>query len=461
VLVFGLLFAAPAQATDFVSGRVGFSSASVRGGFRYAAGAAFPSRPTSSPTKQHSSGSRRRLWRWYHSGSGNKIGLRPELAVSRPGRRGLSLVRHDSLANGAAGSGGGEGTRRGARARARGCTWRCERPALASGRDQTCALRAGRVECWGEGASTPSEGSRAWYPAVVPELKDALQLATYGDHSCALRQGGRVSCWGNNSFGQLGDETRVPSSVPVEVTGITTAVQVAVGAGHSCALLRDGTVQCWGDNSFGQLGGGSSTNSAAPVTVSNLDQVRQIAASDQYSCGLLTDGSVHCWGEDFPTHVPVAGLEGVRSIAAGDTLACALCMDGALRCWQPPAFAVAFEYGELPANVTQLVVSGFDWMSQDVSVCALTSDGTIACSGANSHGQLGSGDRTDRRAFALVSGIHDAVEVSAGRFHACAHLATGKLRCWGGDEVGQLGIGFAHTNYPNGVAIPVEAGACL
>ena len=51
--------------------------------------------------------------------------------------------------------------------------------------------------------------------------------------------------------------TTNPTLRPVPVTGITTAVAVAAGYRHSCALLQDGRVQCWGDNTFGELGDGA------------------------------------------------------------------------------------------------------------------------------------------------------------------------------------------------------------
>lgn len=51
-------------------------------------------------------------------------------------------------------------------------------------------------------------------------ISDAEAIAVGSGHSCALRHGGRVSCWGRNSFGQLGDGTETNRAKPVEVVGL-------------------------------------------------------------------------------------------------------------------------------------------------------------------------------------------------------------------------------------------------
>jgi cysteine-rich repeat protein len=344
------------------------------------------------------------------------------------------------------------------------CTSRCERPSLASGHNQTCWLQAGRVACWGEAPSTSAEGSNAWSPAFVTGIDDALQLAARGGHACALRADGGVSCWGDNSVGQLGDGTTTSSAVPVNVSGITSATGVAVGDAHSCALLADGTVQCWGDNTLHQLGDASNVSSPVPVPVVNLGSVTQLVAGGTYSCALLLDRTVQCWGEYSPAPATVAGLDDVRTISGSDYMnACALRFDGELHCWEggDPALGTFFPYGSPPADLMQIAVSGWDWIAQEVSVCVLTSAGTIACSGANASGQLGSGERGEQRlAFELVHGLQDAVEISAGGTHFCARLASGQVHCWGNAEAGQLGIGFKYANSPFGLAKPAPVALC-
>jgi alpha-tubulin suppressor-like RCC1 family protein len=75
-------------------------------------------------------------------------------------------------------------------------------------------------------------------------------------HCLAILADGTVWAWGNNEYGQLGDGTTTNRVLPVEITpppGVTF-VQVAAGGIHSLALDSVGNVWSWGDNAYGELG---------------------------------------------------------------------------------------------------------------------------------------------------------------------------------------------------------------
>src|SRR5262249_61477224 len=145
--------------------------------------------------------------------------------------------------------------------------------AVAGGGSHTCALVVGgAVYCWGSGYEGQL-GQGAFVPSTTPVqaagISTAIAIRAGWTHSCALLQDGSVWCWGSNVTGQLGDGTTQNSAVPVRVQGISTATNVTASWWHhTCALLADASVRCWGENTWGQLGDGTTTSASAPVRMS-------------------------------------------------------------------------------------------------------------------------------------------------------------------------------------------------
>jgi alpha-tubulin suppressor-like RCC1 family protein len=76
-----------------------------------------------------------------------------------------------------------------------------------------------------------------------------------------------VYCWGNNTYGQLGDGTGTARLLPVQVPGFWGVKQLGAATSHTCALKTDGSMWCWGNNDYGQLGNGNMSNRATPTRV--------------------------------------------------------------------------------------------------------------------------------------------------------------------------------------------------
>jgi len=150
-------------------------------------------------------------------------------------------------------------------------------PVITAGGYHTCALSStGAVQCWGENAHGElgsGTSTNASTPVTVSGLSSrVLSIAAGKSHSCALASAGAMQCWGDNQFGQLGDGRKDTfSRTPVMVSGLSSGVvAVAAGAYHTCARTSAGAVQCWGENTYGALGDGTTTNSSRPVAVVGL-----------------------------------------------------------------------------------------------------------------------------------------------------------------------------------------------
>lgn len=345
---------------------------------------------------------------------------------------------------------------------------------ISAGAAHTCAIDAlGTVRCWGaDDAGQLGDGPAVnGLPPVAVQLgQPAISVAAGGAHTCALVADGGVRCWGSNIAGEVG--SAVPGQHPVPAAAVPLgrpALAVAAGNGHTCALLADGSVRCWGANGLGQLEGVPGPDSSSPAAAVSLGvPARALTAGDRHTCALLGDASVRCWGaaaggilgDADPVLIAAgAGLgsqvqlgQAARAISAGGDTTCSLLANGSVRCWGSDANGQLGDGGPVPgdpaigpAPATFLGTAGRAIAVGGSAACALLANDMVRCWGGDQEGQLGDGGAIPGVASSVPAATvalgGPARAITAGGLHVCALLADGALRCWGGDASGQLGDG--------------------
>ncbi len=125
--------------------------------------------------------------------------------------------------------------------------------AVSAGGQFSCAvLETGAVKCWGyDGEGQLGDGKSSVenpFPVSVLNVSGATAVAAGAYHACALIGDGSVRCWGSDGYGDLGNEPTSGSvSTAVSVAGLDDATAVSTGYDHTCVLRQGGVVECWGE----------------------------------------------------------------------------------------------------------------------------------------------------------------------------------------------------------------------
>lgn len=368
---------------------------------------------------------------------------------------------------------------------------------VTAGFQHTCALAEGDVYCWGDSSKKQmgpaSTGLLIKTPVKVTGLPTGVSYVSAADDNTCAIQAGNVYCWGGNFNGAVGGFAAL-AAAPVKILDdswvpLSNIVKVSSGLTGSCAITVDGKAYCWGKSNalvgFSDPAFPAHPDDALPVNGlaypvqglsrglngPDLGAVTDISVGSYHVCAVVV-GKVYCWGNNDQR----GGWRGVNNpgfAALGydpnDAVKShRVCYPWVMAGTPVPAMdpfiyntsvTPGIMYGlflqpaggpapidttmcnpkpqptsevALDANVKQVVVSG-------TSTCALLNSGTLWCWGYN-YGRLArdptdpvpsiftTGDSAD---FPLevktITGIESVVRNGGG----FAALKGGKLFAWG------------------------------
>lgn len=397
--------------------------------------------------------------------------------------------------------------------------------AITAGTGATCVINdktTTNVACWGSGiltgrmttASTTASTDSGVPTTINSAITGFSSVDMSNTHACAAA-GISVVCWGVNSFQKLGNNDasgdQSKTYPPRAVNDVNKALRgeaiTSVGAGwsHTCASTAYGTVACWGYNALGQLGqdtsnsasGGTQSDAtyqpttvklnAVPLLPVRTDFLGESESESSYAFGSI-NGRQYVWGSGTPDgstttlySTPTALNETftTKKTVSASGYACFLTTDSRVFCW---GTNVSGQRGSTVASGTTLseivdtdgVFAGktiIDIAASLLTVCALTSDGTIGCWGDGGSGQLadrassstkpvkiGTGTNGNTP-FPDLSGDNQALSIFAGWKTFCTTSKVG-ITCWGHDGGGGKVLGRASMTGTGGISpIPTRIDA--
>lgn len=327
------------------------------------------------------------------------------------------------------------------------------------------------------------------------------QVTISGTHGCALSYDKKAYCWGDNTYGELGNNSTTSSLVPVKVNdGVLsgeTIEFIEAGSYFTCAIASDGWVYCWGRNHYGQLGNGTTDNSPVPVAVNKSAPLgtKTITAisigsgdevNDYHVCVISSDSLPYCWGlgnygqlgngstssSSIPVAVNMSGAllnKTVKVIETDYTKSCVIASDNLAYCWgenwwygrlgdgsytNSPNPVQVYMGGVLSDKTIKMISTGH------ANACVVASDDKPYCwGGPNLNGQLGTGSYTNHSNVpqpVYTSGALNNKKIKAistTTNSACVIASDDQVYCWGYNSNGDLGNNStSHSNVP----VPVD-----
>jgi len=341
----------------------------------------------------------------------------------------------------------------------------------------------GNLWSWGAGANAQlADNAAVKRSSPVQTVAQALiwrQIGGFGQYNGGgIKSDGTLWMWGANSFGNIGDNNFLDRSSPVQtVTGGTTWSYIATSckASHVAAIKYDGTLWLWGRNNAGQIGDNTVVSKSSPVqSISTTSDWLQVNLASGATGAIKTDGSLWTWGDGFggvlgdntsaskssPVQT-IAGGTNWKQVAMGAFHCGAIKTDGSLWTWGYNL------YGNIGDNTVvhrsspvQTVSSGTNWKQVAAGgnhMAAIKTDGTLWTWGRNAYGQLGNNTTVNVSSPVQTTAFgNNWKQVACGYNFTCAVKTDGTLWTWGINSFFGTPIGCLGDNTGTNRSSPVQ-----
>ena len=306
---------------------------------------------------------------------------------------------------------------------------------------------------WGEDeqgqiASVPYTGDNYSSPVQIPGTTWSKYISGNGKAMGGFKTDGTLWVWGDNQYGELGQNNLIKYSSPVQLPG-TTWSSVNTGQ-RSQGVKTDGTFWTWGFNNYGALGQNSETNYSSPVQVPGTNWSTNFASSQSYATLVIkTNGELWVWGNNtkgglaqnnltnYSSPVQIPGTTWAAVEVSWNAIVRATKTDGTLWSWGYNGKG-ALGLNDTADRSSPTQVPGTSW-STDIrklgTTMAIRTDGTMWGWGQNHRGNLAQNNAVDYSSPVQVPGTNWQYLLT----NLNASKTDGTLWGWGQNDAGQVG----------------------
>ncbi len=333
----------------------------------------------------------------------------------------------------------------------------------------------------------------------------AVKVAHDYYSTCVLLNTNEVKCFGGSygyhvggldvrqgSYpGQMGDNLGT-----LDFGTSDTIIDLVAGDSHKCVVFNTGKIKCFGDANYGQLGyestddlGGSTSTMGLALPYVDLGTsrtVKKLSLGSEFSCAILDNDLVKCWGRggagrtgleltsaigdeplemgDNLNYIDLGTGHTAKDISLGSSHACVILDDDRVKCWGDA------NYGKLGYGNTNDLGGSTGDMGDSLpyvdlgtgrtakkifaghsSTCAILDNDDTKCWGNSSQGQLargstssrgdGANEMGDNLAAIDLGASRYAIDINHGEGSTCFLLDDFNVRCFGGSKFGRFANG--------------------
>lgn len=343
--------------------------------------------------------------------------------------------------------------------------------------NKACGInKKGILICWGRNWKNHLD-SQPEAPDFFDSKVVYSQVAVSTNFACGITKTSQLRCWSS----WASDLLKAPDPIEFQSISKTRFTEIKSGNNHICALSRDKHLYCLGANSFGQLAANDIYKDSiiTPTLVAKGDQFLAVYLGPETTCAIPITNQrvVKCWGKNadrfssLPRQFLNSPNDTIRELAIGTEHICAL-TTLSFYCWGDNSKGqLGYEPSNIDLNRIDHIVSrpinvkdNVEYISVKVGLthtCGITQGNKLKCWGSNSKGKLGIGNIAkdlDPTNFTptFVDPKHKYKSLALGSSHSCAVNLEGHLRCWGNNQYGQLGLPSSSADEVLPSPIPVD-----